>query len=117
MVGNILFFGGIIAAIIGGIGIIRIDGSITRAIVCGCLIVIGIGCGIFGYDQRTNKPVEYTISEVVETNTTGTAYRITLVSGSNSTIIYTDNIGAEQFKDKTTITLTKRELDTYKKNN
>ena len=117
MVGNILFFGGIAVAIIGGIGIIKIDGSMVRAIICGAMILIGVGCGIFGYDQRTNKPIEYTITEVVETNTTGTAFRVTLTAGSNSTIVYTDDIGVEKFKDKSTITLTKREIEALSKNN
>lgn len=52
MLGSILFFGGIALAVVGGIMIIRFDGSIKRAVICGLMILIGAGAGFTGYHIR-----------------------------------------------------------------
>ena len=48
MLVNILFYGGIVIAIIGSLGIIRFDGSIKRIVICSLLIIAGLVCSAIG---------------------------------------------------------------------
>ena len=61
---NILYWGGIIVAIIGGISIIRFDGSIKRIIIAGAAIILGLVCFAIGQGKKNNVPVKYEIVEV-----------------------------------------------------
>lgn len=114
MLGSILFFGGIILAVIGGIMIIRFDGSIKRAVICGLMILIGASAGFAGYHIRETQPTEYNVVEVISVNSNDSQYRITLKAGVESTIIYCTPEKAEKFKQGETVSLTKAELNTYR---
>lgn len=113
MLANILFFGGIGIAIIGGLGIIRFDGSIKRVIICGILILTGLICLLIGQGKRDNVPIKYQIYEVVAVNTDSTKHRVTLKAGGNSTILYVDSDEIEKFKQGETIELTKPQIKQY----
>lgn len=98
MLANILFWGGIVVAVLGGINIIRFDGSIKRVIVSAVAIIAGLACLAVGQGQRNNIPVEYQITEVQALNNDNSKYRVTLKAGSNSTILYVDANEVGNFK-------------------
>ena len=113
MLANILFWGGIIVAIIGGISIIRFDGSITRVVCSGLAVLLGLSCLGIGNAKKNNTPVDYQIVEVQPLNNDNTKYRITLKAGTNSTIIYVDNEEVKNFKQGGIISLTKNQIEEY----
>lgn len=113
MLANILFYGGIAIAIIGGLGIIRFDGSIKRIVICALLIIVGLVCSAIGQGKRNSIPIEYEIVEVQALNNNNTQYRVTLKVGSNSTILYVDDKEVKNFVEGGTIELTKPQLKEY----
>lgn len=113
MLGNILFYGGIGIAIIGGLGIIRFDGSIKRVIICGAMIIAGLACLAVGQGKRNTAPIKYEIVEVQSLNNNDTQYRVTLKAGGNSTILYVDNEEVKDFVEGGTIELTAPQLKEY----
>lgn len=113
MLANILFYGGIGIAIIGGLGIIRFDGSIKRIVICALLIIAGLVCSAIGQVKRNSIPIEYEITEVQALNNNNTQYRVTLKAGSNSTILYVDDEEVKNFVEGGTIELTKPQLKEY----
>ena len=113
MLVNILFYGGIVIAIIGSLGIIRFDGSIKRIVICSLLIIAGLVCSAIGQGKRNSIPIEYEIVEVQALNNNNTQYRVTLKAGSNSTILYVDDEEVKNFVEGGTIELTKLQLKEY----
>lgn len=113
MLGNILFYGGIVIVIIGGLGIIRFDGSIKRIVICALLIIVGLVCSAIGQGKRNSIPIEYEVVEVQALNNNNTQYRVTLKAGSNSTILYVDDKEVKNFVEGGTIELTKPQLKEY----
>lgn len=113
MLANILFYGGIVIAIIGGLGIIRFDGSIKRIVICGIMILTGLACLAVGQGKRNNIPVEYEVYEVQALNNDNTQYRVTLKAGGNSTILYVDSEEVQAFKQGEKIELTKPQIKEY----
>lgn len=113
MLANILFYGGIVIAIIGGLGIIRFDGAIKRIVICALLIIAGLVCSAIGQGKRNTVSIEYEIVEVQALNNNNTQYRVTLKAGSNSTILYIDDKEVKDFIEGGTIELTKPQLKEY----
>ena len=111
MIWTIIYVLGFILAILGGLNIIRFDGSIKRAAVCSVMIMMGLVFIMWGDSQRRKVPIDYEVIQVQVVDLSGSKYRVTLKSGVNSTVIYVDRTKVGTIKEGDTITLTKEELE------
>lgn len=111
LLANCLFFGGAIVAILGLLNVINFSKmSTVKFIICAILVVGGAACCMVGHTQRQNIKVSYEVVENITTNNDGTAFRVTLKAGANSTILYLDKDEAAKFVKGQTVELTKKEI-------
>lgn len=112
--GTIILVIGIIAAVLGGLNIIRFDGSISRVVISGIVIVVGLSCILVGQGMRDTKSVEYTIVQIESLNNNDTRFRVTLKSDEGSTILYMDDTQVTTFKGRESIELTAAQIAQYR---
>jgi len=111
MIWTVIYILGFILAILGGINIIRFDGSIKRATVCSIMIMTGLVFIMWGDSQRKKVPIDYEVVQIQVVDLNDSKYRVTLKSGVNSTVIYVDKAKVGTIKEGDTIALTKEELE------
>lgn len=112
-IANILFYGGLFLGILGLLFIIRMDGSVKRVIACTIMVALGLTGVLVGNGMKNAQKVEYTVKEVIAVNTEATKYRVVLVAGGNSTVLYMDRENSQNFKEGETIEMSKNQIKEY----
>lgn len=110
VIANILFWVGVILLLIGGVNVIRVDGSMKRVIACLVLLFIG-GISLYaGVDIKNGIPVEYTITEVTKLNNN---IRVNLKSDGRTFPIYVPLSEEDKYVKGETIELTQKQIKEY----